>query len=205
MLPFCLSVLLAFCTLLSGASVSSAVIVESTDPAFPGGTNNVNFDTETDLEWLDWSASFDISFDAMTGMLGAGGTYAGWRHATDAELQTFLTNLGLNITNWPSSTTEPDGGASVIAAVGIVGSGGGTQDLTFAFYAEPDGTRQETVRIQHPTGSSIVTTQSFPTSSAGLNIGHALVRAIPEPSGFLFGCSVTTSMALLGQRRSVRR
>ena len=75
------------CLLGLPSSTASADLVPVTDPQSPGGLDNVTRDTNTDLEWLDWTASTDRSYDDVSDLTDSGETYQGWRHATREEVK----------------------------------------------------------------------------------------------------------------------
>ena len=68
------------------------------------GTANANtlvdkgsftLDTATGLDWLDLTATQNYSFNQVSSLLGAGGSFEGYRYATAAEVKTFWANAGL--------------------------------------------------------------------------------------------------------------
>ena len=70
----------AFCSaeviLTISVSAANAVLIDR------GATT---LETSTRLEWLDLTVSQARSFDDVAGQFGAGGDFAGWRHATFSE------------------------------------------------------------------------------------------------------------------------
>ncbi|MEO0974651.1 MAG: hypothetical protein AAFX85_16300, partial [Pseudomonadota bacterium] len=65
--------------LLVASSVTRAELI-SGDSEF--GVDTVTVDTETGLEWLDWSVTRNRSFDDISAELMAGGEFDGFRYAT---------------------------------------------------------------------------------------------------------------------------
>lgn len=59
-----------------------------------GGAEIVTLDDVNNLEWLDVTESTSRSFDDVAGQFGAGGDFAGWRHATRADLTALFTQAG---------------------------------------------------------------------------------------------------------------
>ena len=55
---------------------------------------SMTLDTGTGLEWLDLTESINRSFDNVSGQFGAGGDFAGWRHANFAIVSTLFVNAG---------------------------------------------------------------------------------------------------------------
>ncbi len=56
-----------------------------------GGADVVTFDDVNNVEWLDLTQSTGRSFGDVAGEFGAGGDFAGWRHATAFELSILFT------------------------------------------------------------------------------------------------------------------
>ena len=59
--------------------------------------NNGDFltDTETKLDWLDVTATQNLTMNEVLALTGPGGSLEGWRYATEIELNTLLNNLEL--------------------------------------------------------------------------------------------------------------
>jgi hypothetical protein len=66
------------------ASPAQAILVSQSDTVF--GAESVTLDTGTGLEWLDVDRSVNRSFNEVSGQLGTGGDFQGWRYATGAEV-----------------------------------------------------------------------------------------------------------------------
>lgn len=49
-------------------------------------------DSATGLDWLDVTKTANMSYNAVSGQLGAGGTYEGWRYATGDEFNGLVGN-----------------------------------------------------------------------------------------------------------------
>ena len=65
---------------LTGASPALAALVDQ-DWQSPGDAQLL-LDTSTVLLWLDHTPTMDISYNDVTGALGTGGTFDGFRYAT---------------------------------------------------------------------------------------------------------------------------
>jgi len=56
-------------------------------------------DTDTELDWLDVTASVDKSYNYVTSQFGLGGKYEGYRYATAKEFNTLVSNYtGVKVT-----------------------------------------------------------------------------------------------------------
>lgn len=85
-----------FSTTLRIFSVAGAAVFLSFSPAQAILIDNgsMTLDTGTGLEWLDLTESINRSFDNVSGQFGAGGDFAGWRHANFAIVSTLFVNAG---------------------------------------------------------------------------------------------------------------
>ena len=78
------------------------------------GDGLLTIDTNSGLEWLDWSYTAGISYNSMINLFGVGETYDGWRHATSDEARVLLADgFGIPLANWPQVTRIDDGSARV--------------------------------------------------------------------------------------------
>jgi hypothetical protein len=71
------------------------------------GANSATLDTTTNLEWLDLTVTRNQSYNTVNGLLGT--TYAGWRYATGAEVNTLFADANLVVNG------AADTGATAIA------------------------------------------------------------------------------------------
>ena len=83
---------------LAGASPALAALIDQ-DWQSPGDAQLL-LDTSTGLLWLDHTPTMDISYDDVTGALGTGGTFDGFRYATEAEVLHLWTQAGISDTSW---------------------------------------------------------------------------------------------------------
>jgi hypothetical protein len=71
------------------------------------GDGMLTFDTESGLEWLDWTATTNLSYEEVSPQLDLGGDYYGFRYATLDEVGVLYDNAGLGpqvaIHNWSES------------------------------------------------------------------------------------------------------
>lgn len=92
--------------ILSGAAISAnATIIDH---------NTYLSDTTSGLDWLDVTASINMSYNDVSNQLGNGGLFDGWRYATGDEFNTLLSaytgvaNNGYNFTKVDSTTGVTD-------------------------------------------------------------------------------------------------
>ncbi|HEX7036351.1 MAG TPA: hypothetical protein VF210_11280 [Pseudomonadales bacterium] len=60
------------------------------------GDGLLTLDTETGLEWLDWSYTINLSHADVASNFAPGGEFEGFRYATLSELVTLYTNVGFD-------------------------------------------------------------------------------------------------------------
>ena len=77
-------------------------------------------DTATGLDWLDVTLSVNLSYDAVSTQLGAGGQFAGWRYATGDEFNALVANATGTPTagNYGYINQEPDRTDALVALLG---------------------------------------------------------------------------------------
>lgn len=54
-------------------------------------------DVVTGLDWLDLSETNDMSYNYVSGQLGAGGAFEGWRYATSEQVVSFWGNFSVDL------------------------------------------------------------------------------------------------------------
>ena len=155
-----------------------------TDPNLPGGVNNITLDTATNLEWLDWSVTVDISYDQMVTMLEPGEVYSGWRHATLDEVRVLLESAKLPYCEFPDipdgQIIRPDMGASALQFIDDFGetfsiSGFITESIALTQDNSELGRRTANVVSEDGLGTLIQTSTNSDFSAVDF-IGHALIR-----------------------------
>jgi len=164
---------------------AQAALVAGNDPIF--GVGAITSDTQTNLDWLDVSLSQGRSFLDVTNELGAGGDFAGFRHASIAEFQTLVLNAGIGNTN-TVVTGDLSAFTNLINLVGTTDiQDGYPQTLGFLYEPPDSGTRVNGELDFFFQGSSpaysATTTVLRSQSVAFNNVGHWLVRSsvVPEP------------------------
>jgi hypothetical protein len=174
----------AFLSLTHQVSAQAALVAEN-DPFF--GVGSITRDTETNLDWLDVSLSQGRSFLDVTNELGAGGDFAGFRHASIAEFQTLVLNAGIGNTN-SVVTGDLSAFTNLINLVGTTEIQNGYPQ-TLGFLEEP---RDFDTRVngeldfffQGSVPAYSATTTVLRSQSVDFNnVGHWLVRpsVVPEP------------------------
>jgi len=93
---FCKTVIYWILAVLCASSPTAlALIIEADSPL---GNSTAFVDTNTGLNWLDLSVTFNQSFDEVSAEFRKGARYEGFRYATTNEVSVLLASLGLQFT-----------------------------------------------------------------------------------------------------------
>lgn len=105
---------------LGAISSGSNAALLSVDWQSPGD-NLLTQDTVSGLQWLDLTVTYGLTHDFVSGQLGAGGQFEGFRYATDAEVQDLWSNFGIDLSaGAPTVVAGSDPG--VETAAGLLGN-----------------------------------------------------------------------------------
>jgi uncharacterized repeat protein (TIGR01451 family) len=85
-----------------------------------GGDNLITRDTMTGLDWLDLTQTANRSYNDVSSQLGAGGQFAGFRYATQAEVTALFSKFGLPFGFTPMSNALHAGAQSFHALFGTL-------------------------------------------------------------------------------------
>lgn len=85
-------------SLLVQPAPSQAALIDTDWQA--SGDSRLLLDTSSGLEWLDHSLTMDMSYNDVVASLGAGGTFAEFRYATQGEVLRLWSQAGITDTNW---------------------------------------------------------------------------------------------------------
>lgn len=201
---------LACSVVLSLAAPVSADIL-SGDSKF--GPDSVTIDTDQNLMFLDLTVTEGLSFNHVQ----SDPTYAGWRHASFAEVRAMWLNAGLE--DWtgssysgPGLSNGPGVSAEVLALVNLVGGTvvratfgpteyfsavGMTSDVTI------NGNIFATELYTQPLATEYGLIFSFGPDEQSQASGHWLVRNVPAPGSA--SLAVLTLLAAARRRRKAVR
>lgn len=70
------------------------------------GDNLITRDTASGLEWLDLTQTVDLSYDSVTGLLGTGAMFSGFRYASNAEVVQLFQSFNLDIGDYYNPFTS---------------------------------------------------------------------------------------------------
>ncbi len=173
------------------------------------GQNAGTVDSAQGLEFLDLTLTTNMSYDQILPMLGSGGAFEGWRHATYFEVNTLVNNAGIQVDFNPGEyySTPNLVHQEFVELIGAnwdyrfadigYGSMGFTQETL-------DNGEQSTFAVivfeQLENYGAVFSHQSRPLSEQFTDTGHWLVRenTIPAPSSL-------SMLAIIGYTTSRRR
>jgi len=155
------------------------------------GDNLLTQDTMSGLQWLDLTETYGSPVGTVSAELGTGGQFEGFRFATDAEVENFWLNFGIDLSaGAPTSAASLD--SNVETAVGFLGNTWNTYawwDYPFGasgITATPNGTGHYAMgAYQTDWGTTTYETFGTITVTDGLSniqpYGSYLVLASPVP------------------------
>ncbi len=195
---------LSFLCLVFSAPANAALV--SQDHA-NWGAGSITLDTDTGLQWLDVDRSVNYSYNSMQAALGDGGSYAGFRYASQSEVEALFINGGVPDVN-SGSAANVDPALELLALLGATYDFRGNEEL-FGITGTASAGGMASGTIDHFLSSGI-DSYSVTTLGAvyGLNysadsIGNWLVvdtAAIPVPPAFLLFSSALGVLACLRRR-----
>lgn len=152
-------------------------------------------DTDTNLDWLDLTQSINRSYNDVAGQFGVGGDYAGWRHASVAEVTTLFLNAGAASTTGGYTTTNNAAAHTIVSLLGSTfPSSRPTYDYTYGLTATDFDATRKYLAIALFCNSSLRVTTCTSINGGGHNdlgfigatIGRlAVTDALPEVGNFL--------------------
>jgi hypothetical protein len=181
----------ALLAVLTFPGISSAALVQL--DAVAAGDGLITRDTATGLEWLDLTATVQQSWVSMNVLLATDPFFSGFRRATGAEVHTLLANAGFatfgtfNAANVPAATFLT---GLLGDTMGGLGSRHGSQGLLADTVPGPLPIRVATYFTDILVLGSLSGYGDSPDGVAVTwyafdDIGHFLVRPVPEPSTML--------------------
>jgi len=87
----------------------------------PFGADTITHDTATGLRWLDLTESISYSRSQILLETGPGGTFEGYRLATDAEIQPLFVDAGIDLGPGTFDQFVPQNYAPIAALAALVG------------------------------------------------------------------------------------
>ncbi|MCX2979455.1 VPLPA-CTERM sorting domain-containing protein [Halieaceae bacterium IMCC14734] len=134
---------------LAAISISSNAALVSKDWQSTGD-NLITHDTETGLNWLNLTATYGATFDAVTHEFRIGGQFEGFRYATDAEVEDLWLKFDIDLSTG-AATSVPDWDANVQTAATQLGN---TWNI-YAAWDYPYGVSGITATVSGPGHSAL--------------------------------------------------
>ena len=193
-----------------GGLIAATLLVTSVSRAALVNQGKTTRDTATGLVWLDVTASQSRAYNDVSANLAAGGDFAGYRYATEAEVLRFWNDAGFTDTSFNDPAYPASGNPAAVrslqALIGITQPGNGNLlgDATFAINGDAwssPGTRRFTLIAP---GISRLDWGGLLDSASVGNFGSYLVQ-VPEPTamaGVLFAAGI---VAVGSKRHSPRK
>ena len=183
------------------------------------GDGLLTFDTETGLEWLDWTVTTGISYDDMPADLLTSPEYLGFRYASLTDIETFFDNANLPNKGSPADpTVDPiswSGSGSQLQPffdlMGLLGETASSNPYTRTWAWFPDFGRVNQLYISSNGTDAVAsyTTTGPPKGYADTFHGHVLVRednaAVPEPTTLAIWSILGGIGLVIGHRRRIRK
>jgi hypothetical protein len=182
---------------------AKADLFQVDDPGW--GTGSLTLDTRTGLTWLDLPFSSDLSYLQAEATMLPGGQFAGFRHATAAEVASLYTSVGFGEGFILQSTANFQKVVSLISLVGAAGTtdaGGITGSVDsrgLALLAYMNYGYANSAPGFFVTATATVGTTAYGLDTHYSNVGNWMV-VVPEPSA----CSLLLiggALALLPRER----
>ena len=155
-------------------------------------------DLDNGLDWLDLSQTMqggmNRTFNDVSGQLGPGGEFDGFRHATATEIEAFWTSAGIPDINSGGTAANFVPVTNLIGLLGDTSSPEPVSTFSFGILADSNapGTHQAAmIDLTSPSTArarSLASPGNVADDMTDIAGGHFLVRsapaAIPEPSSF---------------------
>lgn len=173
----------------------------------PFGADTITHDTVTGLLWLDLTESTSYSHTQILDATGPGGTFAGYRLATDAEIQQLFVDAGIDL-GPGTSNFVPQNYAPIVALAALMGQLGNDGNCgigcTFfysaGFTAEPPYSSLVASTSFAWFDNSAPLSQSYPQAPIGRVLfgGGASADASPDEGAWLVQVPEPAGTALAG-------
>ena len=188
----------------------SACLLALSSGASASYVDNGTYTTANGLDWLDLSATANLSYDYVSTQFGAGGDFEGWSYATAAQVADFWTALG-GIAPYTGSSVVNNGLFGIVAPLWGDLSGSGYSFVITADAGPLHPTFGSTRVVAYMDAVDMTTDffdntyTSYVDSFASAAYGSALVRtaAVPVPAAaWLFGSGLLGLVAMARRKQA---
>jgi hypothetical protein len=195
-----LPLFVAVLTFYQAAAVPPGLV--EADSSFGVGT--LTFDTSTGLRWLDLPLTVGLNYYDMQAQLVPGGTFAGFRHATRAEVQGLWASAGIPYVGVGISIPQMQANLGPVTALeNLIGMTSPSGQFTTGMIADVNspGVNQRPMLWSPGPGWAMAAVNEWGSGASAVDIGHWLVQ-IPEPSTglILLGLGACCRLRLLRRR-----
>jgi hypothetical protein len=193
------------------AAPATATLISVDDPRF--GPGSVTDDTATGLRWLDLTLTDEWSWLEVEAELGEGGSLEGYRHATFAEVMALFQTAGLPAPVVVDRVADPELWARALSLLDLIGRTWPEGLSTYGTVADLDEGGFVVGAIEYfsltfPDGSTYdrywigesFSHFEFPPGGRSTEVGHFLVKPIPEPGTLVLVAMGTAGLAALRRR-----
>ncbi len=180
--------------------------------------DNATFTTDTisGLDWLDITASTNMTFVDVITQMGSGGAFDGWRFATGLEFLSLASNWTGNasLNNLTISYLFPDEGqpGTLHGLQGLLGDTGSADQTIYGFLADTSGGRRYLASIRDDDNANnqihavLAYTDAFNGEFYDINVGSFLVRdteisTIPLPASLWMFLAALGGLGIFGWRK----
>jgi PEP-CTERM motif-containing protein len=177
--------------LLAGGFAFGEASVEADSPVLVArdssfGVGTLTLDTLTGLRWLDLPLTVGLNYFQMEAQLGPGGSFAGFRHASRAEVEGLWSSAGIPYTGVGISLAQMQANFGPVGALeSLIGltspSGMFTTGMVSDVNPSSPGMRLRPIMWSPGPGQAMAAVNEWASGSSSPDIGHWLV-AVPEPS-----------------------